>query len=322
MNSLKLSFRSFALLIAAIFLFVSCDDDNNSSSDGNVKFEITDAPIDDANIEGVFVTVTSVRVDGEEISNFNGKQTIDLMAYQNGKLKGLGSADLAARAYTDVELVLDFDSDQSGNAPGCYVLTDDGTKHALKSAANLSNTINVNGNFTVPEKGSTEMVLDFDIRKAITYRANSTASEYSFVTDSELNSTTRLVMKSNTGKIEGDCMTDQSQEDLRIVVYAYKKGTYSATEAQPQGTSGIRFKNAVSSAVVADNGTYTLSFLEQGDYELHFVGYEDTDADGQMELKGSLLLDLLSNALDLNDISVGAGASVSVDVEVKGILPF
>lgn len=320
MKSLKLSFRSYVLLFATIFLFAQCNDDDTSTSEGNVRFEITDAPIDDVEVKSVFVTITAIRVNGEIIEYFDGKQTIDLLAYQNGKVKGLGSADLEAGAYSDVELVLDYDSDQNGNAPGCYVLTNDGTKHALKGSGNLSNTVNINGVFQVTEKDKTNLVLDFDVRKAVTYSDGSNSSDYSFVTDNEMNATTRLVAKAKAGSIKGK-VTNQSQAGSRIVVYAYKKGTYSESEAQPQGTSGIRFVNAISSDVVANDGSYQISFLEEGDYELQFVGYEDTNNDGKLEIKGALLLDLIGN-LDLNNISVAANSEVSLDVEIKGVLPF
>lgn len=322
MKSLKLSFRSYVLLFVSIFLFAQCnDDDDTSTSEGNVRFEITDAPIDDVNVEGVFVTVAAIRVDGKTIEYFDGKQTINLLAYQNGKVKGLGSTDLEAGTYNDVELVLDYDSDQNGNAPGCYVMTNDGTKHALKGSGNISNTLNINGVFQVTEKNKTNLVLDFDVRKAVTYSNGSNSSDYSFVTDNEMNATTRLVTKSNAGMIKGKVTGNQSQAGSRIVVYAYKKGTYSDSEAQPQGTSGIRFVNAITSDVVANDGSYTLSFLEEGDYELQFVGYEDTNSDGQLELKGTLLLDLIGS-IDLNNVSVKANTEVSLDVEIKGILPF
>lgn len=320
MKSLKLSFRSYVLLFATIFLFAQCNDDDTSTSEGNVRFEITDAPIDDVEVKSVFVTVTAIRVNGEIIEYFDGKQTIDLLAYQNGKVKGLGSADLAAGTYSDVELVLDYDSDRNGNAPGCYVLTNNGTKHALKGSGNVSNTVNINGVFQVTEKDKTNLVLDFDVRKAVTYSDGSNSSDYSFVTDNEMNATTRLVAKAKAGSIKGK-VTNQSQAGSRIVVYAYKKGTYSESEAQPQGTSGIRFVNAISSDVVANDGSYRISFLEEGDYELQFVGYEDTNNDGKLEIKGALLLDLIGN-LDLNNISVAANSEVSLDVEIKGILPF
>lgn len=320
MKSLNVLFRSMLFLLTATFIFTSCEDDDTSTSEGNVRFEITDAPIDDADVESVFVTVTAIEVDGEPISNFEGKQTIDLLAYQNGKLKGLGSADLDAGAYSNVQLVLDYVADADGNAPGCYVLTKDGTKHDLQMDAGADTRLNVAGSFMVEETGKHDVVLDFDIRKAVTYSSNN-VSDYSFVTDSELDAANRLVMKSNAGSIAGNVSGDMAQAGSQIVVYAYKKGTYTDNEMEPAGASDIRFKNAVTSAKVQASGTYKLAFLEEGEYELVFIGYEDADSDGQLELKGSLILDILGS-LNLDDVSVKAQSEVSLDVEIKGILPF
>lgn len=312
-------FRSFALLLISSLLFVQCNKDDDDTQD-NVRFEVTDAPIDDANIEGVFVTVVGVEVNGEAISNFSGTQTIDLMAYQKGEVKSLGGADLTAGSYSDVQLVLDFAHDATGNSPGCYVMTKDGTKHALDASADHDSRIKANGSFSAPASGQATIVFDMDLRKSITYNNTGGSSDYSFVTNTEMDATTRLVVKSTAGTIKGNCADDMNQAGSRIVVYAYKKGEYTLAETLPQGTSNIRFKNAVNSAVVGSDGNFTLAFLESGNYELHFVGYEDTNSDGKLEIKGMLLLDILSS-LDLSSIKVDAGANVTLNVSVSGILP-
>lgn len=314
--SLFISAAFAAILLTA---FSSCKDDETTT--GNVAFEITDGPIDDTNIEGVFVTVASVKVDGQVIDDFNGKQTIDLMAYQNGRVKTLGGADLAAGTYTDIRLELDYDSDDDGNAPGVYVLTKDGVKHALKATANASNEVKINAaTLEVPQSGNTTAVIDFDLRKSIRYNAGSSTSDYQFVTDTELASATRLAVKSNAGTIKGQVTDALNLSGDKIVVYVYEKGAFTASETDPQGASGIMFKNAVSSAVADDNGNFTLSFLEAGDYELHFVGYNDDNNDGQLEEKGALVLTVL-NGLNLNALSVSASATVQVNVNVTAILP-
>ena len=313
-------FMSAAFAAILLIGFSSCKDDDNTTT-GNVAFEMTDAPIDDTNIQGVFVTVASVMVDGEEIDDFNGKQTIDLMAYQNGQVKTLGGADLTAGTYTDIRLVLDYDKDASGNSPGTYVLTKDGVKHALKATANASNEVRIDAAaLTVPETGNTTAVIDFDLRKSIRYNSGSTTSDYQFVTDSELSTATRLAVKSKSGTIKGQITDATGFSGEKVVVYVYEKGAFNASETNPQGASNIMFKNAVTSAVTDSNGNYTLSFLESGDYELHFVGYEDDDSDGQMEEKGSLVLTVL-NGLNLNAVTVSAGATVQLNATVTGILP-
>ena len=91
------SFSLIALLV------VSCSKDNttNPNSTGTVSFEMTDSPPDDANIQGVFVTVAAIKVDGKAIDGFS-KTTIDLTAYQRGDTKVLGSTTLNANTYSNV----------------------------------------------------------------------------------------------------------------------------------------------------------------------------------------------------------------------------
>jgi hypothetical protein len=313
-------FKSAAFAAILLIGFSSCKDDETTTT-GNVAFEMTDGPIDDTNIEGVFVTVASVKVNGEEISDFNGKQTIDLMAYQNGQTKTLGGADLAAGVYNDVRLVLDYDQDDDGNSPGTYVLTKDGVKHALKASAGVSNEIKIsNGNLDVPSSGDVTAIIDFDLRKSVRYNSGSTTSDYQFVTDSELAASTRLAMKSRSGTIQGKVNDALNLAGDKIVVYAYEKGTFTMAETDPQGASGVMFKNAVTSDIADSNGNYTLSYLESGDYEIHFVAYDDADSNGQMEEKGALILTAL-DGLNLSAITVNAAATVQLNVTVAGILP-
>ncbi len=88
---------------------------------------------------------------------------------------------------------------------------------------------------------------------------------------------------------------------------------------QAQGASGIQFKNAVSSAAVSSNGTYQLHFLEAGNYEVHFASYKDTNADGQLELTGTLVV-LTSGGLDLLNLNLGVNATVTVNATATGVL--
>jgi hypothetical protein len=319
MTTMKHLLGVTTLLLLLVF-FTQCKEDDSAQPKGTARIEITDGPIDDANVKGAFVTVTAVKVDGKEISGFS-KQTIDLMAYQNGETKLLGTADLEAGTYSDLSLVLDYEKDASGNSPGCYVLTSDNVKHSLKATSSTTSEVKANtGSFKIDEGGATNVVLDFDLRKSIRYEdAPQSTDQYDFVTDSELRSSLRFVAKAEAGKVTGNF----GLAGDKIVVYAYKKGTFNkGTEVSGQGESNVQFKGAVTSAVANNQGNFTLAFLEAGNYELHFFGYEDTNNDGKMEMKGELELSLLGNlGIDLNNVSVGANATANVSVKVLGLLP-
>ncbi len=314
------------LFLAIVIVFTNCKKDNDMGTivKGKAEFEITDAPIDDTYVKGAFVTVTAVKVDGEVISDFSGAVTIDLLAYQNGNTKALGLGELEAGTYSNVSLVLDYEKDVNGDSPGCYVLATDNTKHSLENSANSTSEIIItSGNFVVEENSTTKLVIDFDVRKAIKKQDSPQPNdEYDFVTEAELRTSLRMVNKNKTGKVKGKVSDNFSQAGDRVVVYAYKKGTFNqSTETTGQGSSNIIFKNAETSAVVDANGNYNISFLSEGEYELHYVGYEDTNNDGKMEAKGFLEVGA-SASLNLLGLQLDASADINVDVTVIAVTPF
>ena len=307
--------RLFTFSMIALSV-VACNKDNTSSP-GQVNFEVTDAPFDDAEIQAVFVTVAAIKVDGKAIDNFNGKATFDIASYQRGQTKSLGNTNLQSGTYSNVMLVLDNNTDQSGSSPGCYVLTKSGQKKAI-AAASATSEIVLSGQFKSMADQSSTAVMDFDLRKTIVYNGT---SGYKFVSNSEMTNGIRIVQKSESGVIKGTMTDASSTSSEKIVVYAYKKGTFNkSTEMQGQGSSSVTFKNAVTSSV-ALNGSYELHFLEAGDYELHCVSYKDTDKDGKMDIQGEFQVSLLAG-LNISSLSVAANATVTANLNLTAVVPF
>jgi hypothetical protein len=313
--------RALAIGCAAILL-ISCNDSNEPIGKGNVQFEITDSPSDDANVRGVFVTITDIKVDGKSIGGVT-RETVNLKDYTGGTTKVLGLANqVDARAYSRVTLVLDLNADANGIAPGCYVQTTDGVRYKLKNTVDGTTEVVASKRFEVARNATTKVVLDFDIRKAITYDMND-QGRYKFVSDNDLNSSIRLVVKENTGVIKGvvnDYLTPGSE---KVVAYAYRRGTFSAsTETQPQGENQMYFMNAEASGEVKwglNGRTFAIPFLEEGDYELYFASYEETPM-GRLSFRDVIQAELNVAGTVGNRMTVRAGGSVSVTTEVDGIL--
>ncbi|MEP2774112.1 MAG: DUF4382 domain-containing protein [Fulvivirga sp.] len=318
MNIVKLS---MAFLVSIIFFACSDDDSETPMTKGNASIEMTDAPIDDANIEGVFVTVTDVKVDGETFAGFTGKQTFNLMALQNGNTKVLGSGELDARAYSNITFVLDYESDANGNAPGCYIMTANGTKQELESSAGSTGEIVVNNAYEVKSSTQSRIIADFDLRKAVKY-SNNAEREFEFVSDAELRSAVRVMNESKTGSIKGNYSEDMTSETGKVVVFAYEEGTFNAnTESEPSGEANIRFANAVSSSVVTEgSGEYELSFLNEGNYELKFASYKDTDNDGEFTFDAMLDSETQIDGSVSDVITVDAESQIIVSTTITGIL--
>jgi hypothetical protein len=304
------------IFFTAALSLTSCQKDSSGGSGtASTAIKITDAPIDDAAVTGTFVTITDIKLDGQSVQGFT-KTTIDLNAYQNGATQTLGNFNLEGRTYSSITFVLDFDTDAGGNTPGCYVLAG-AVKHKLQSTAN---NITIYKSITLQSGASNSIVADFDLHKMIIHQSGGPSDHFDFATAAELQSSVRIVAENGTGTISGT-LTDAVSGSGKVVAYVYKKGTFNrSVEMQGQGTSNIEFKNAVSSTVISGTGSYQLHFLESGDYEIYFASYKDTNADGEYELKGTLIA-MGSGGLDLLGLKVNANAALKLDVMVTGVLP-
>lgn len=310
-----------SITAAAIILFsttlASCSksDDNSGGGTGtaNTTFKVTDAPIDDASVTGAFVTIADIKLNGQSVSGFT-KTTVNLLALQNGSTQSIGNFNLSTGTYGTVTFVLDFDMDASGNTPGSYVMTAGSVKHKLQSTTNV---ITVTKTLALVASGTNEIVADFDLRKMIVHQAG--ADHYDFVTGAELQNDVRVTVENNT--IAGTLTDNTATGAGKVVVYAYKKGTFNrATELSGQGASSVQFSNAVTSAKVAAGGSYQLHFLESAAYELYFASYKDTNADGEFELQGTLVA-TAAGGLDLLNLTVGANATLTANVTATAVLP-
>lgn len=315
--------KKLVAIIAGTFLislaFISCSkDDNNNSGTASTEFKVTDAAIDDASVTSAFVTIAGIKLDGVSVEGFT-KTTVDLLAFQNGSTKSLGNFNLDSKTYSSITFVLDNDMDASGNAPGSYVISSGLTGLTKSKLQSTSNEIIITKSITL-QNGVNTVVADFDLRKMITHQAGGTAGDqYDFTTQAELQTAIRVATQNNAATISGT-LTDAISLSDKVVVYAYKKGTFDrATEIQGQGTSNIEFKNAVASATVGAGGSYQLHFLEAGDYELHFVSYKDTNADGKLEFIGTLVIAPVVD-LDLLNLVIAANATITVNVTATGIV--
>ena len=305
----------------AMMFLPACSDEPMGS--GDVEFEITDAPTDDANVDAVMVTVSDIKIDGQSVSGFS-KQTINLKAYQNGETKLLGkAAQVNAHAYSNLTLVLDLDADANGNAPGCYVRTLDGTKYKLRSSASGTMDVMLTKMWSVRNNATTKLVMDFDLRKAISYSENAEV-RYRFVSDNNLSAAVRVVEKDRSGNIEGSYEQDGGVDADMVVAYVYKKGTFNALiEAQAQGEDGIQFSHAVASANVKQTlagYAYTFAFLDAGEYELHFANYNEDALTSKMIFDAMLDSETSVNGSINNIVNVQSGLTLSLSTHVTGEL--
>lgn len=301
-----------SLLLGLIF-FVSCSEDDSLENPGDgensTAVYLTDAPVDQANVEAVFVTVSEVRVNGKAIEGFN-KTTIQLSSLTKGRTELLGNLNLKSGTTSNISLVL-ADTDASGNGPGNYVVLNGGAKQKLSGATE----INIKDQVEIVNDARNEIVIDFDLRKTVKQEGDN----FSFVSKTQLENNLRTVNKLIAGAVKGKADNRSEAEGEVVVAYAYKKGTFSNSESNAN-SEGINFANAVSSSVVSkSNGEFEIHFLEEGDYELHFASYSDNDQDGKLEFTGMVEANAVSS-LDLNSFRVASNSEVNIQISFKGLL--
>ena len=318
MKKRELLFATFGILF--LFLFTQCSDDDMSGTDskGTLDVKITDAPSDDSNIQGTFITVANVKINGKPVEGFV-KQTVEISAYQNGNAKLIFNDQVKADSYNSMTLVLDYETDASGNSPGCYVLTDDDMKHDLNASASMDSEITLEKTFSVESNSETSLIVDFDLRRSVVRDTTSSESDYRFVSETELQSAIRVANEEMTGEISGKVNSTLNTGD-ETYIFVYHKGSYNQlTESQGQGSSNVLFANAVSSAKVESDGSYNISFLEKGSFEIHIASFVK-ESESKTSFLGMLDASSTVSGILLNNITVSSNTELTLNIQTSGIL--
>jgi hypothetical protein len=261
-----------ALALAAAFLLLlgGC---SLFESSGSIELSLTDAPVDADGITGVYITIEEIQypTDGgwQTMTGYDGG-TYNLLELTGGKAALLGTLDLTAGEYEQIRFILgapDEDGPLSGN-PGSWVNKDDneeyneGTDQALfvPSGAQTGYKATAEQPFVVPANGTISLTADFDVRKALVDASNGYI----------LKPVLRIVADNEAGEISGTIDYSGSNS---LVAYAYEADTFSSDEVT-SGDNG--YDNAVTSAPVANTGSYTLAYLAEGTYDIVVAQYDSS----------------------------------------------
>ena len=269
-------------------------DTDTDTNIGTVAMSLTDAPTDDEDIKGVFVTFTALRYQYEDTNesnesdggwqdvNLSEPRTVDLLALQDGNTTLLDQTDLPAGVINHVRFVLDIDN--------CYVELEGNITEMLTVPSGDQTGYKAIGGFTIPAGGTVNVTADFDLRKSLVINKNKYL----------LNPTIKIIDNIEVGEIDGTMTLDANGS--KVLVYAYEDGSWDANESNATNNFG----NAVLSTDATD-GSYTLPWLTTGVYDLVVVA---TDNTGVFEN----ILGYLSN------VSVGTGETTSQDITDETLL--
>jgi len=252
------------LIVFATFIFISCEEEETTN--GSLNLSITDAPIDNSTVTGVYLTITGVQYhkndnDWQTFEEFEGPQKFNVLELTNGESALLGSFELTAGTYTQLRFMIDAPEYGVPNPsnPGCYIEFSDQSQEPLFVPSGSETGWKAVGQFTVPSNGEVSVTADFDARKSVV-EAGVTGKYI-------LKPTIRLIVDNQAGQIAGGI--SNIPENTDVVVYAYEDGTYTESEASdPVDELTPRFPNAVTSGIADDANSYHLAFLAPMTYDL------------------------------------------------------
>jgi len=281
---MKIKISLLVAMIALFAVFTGCEEEGvNLGQSGMVSLSLTDAPIDDTSITGVYITITGIKYHKQKeewktFEEFEGPQTHNLLELQNGISTLLGDFEMEAGQYNQLRFMLDAAEKGQGQGqgqgqrqggpkttPGCYIEYEDGSTQDLFVPSGGKSGYKATGSFRVPSNGSVELTADFDVRKSVVETGN---GRYI------LKPTIRLITNNEAGTIAGG-VTNMPADSSDITIYAYEDGAYSDEEAGEPADEENRFPNAVTSDMVCDTNHYRLSYLAPMTYDLIVVNYKD-----------------------------------------------
>jgi len=270
-----------------------------SASTGTMSLSITDAPpVLGDNVTGVNISVIGIeyKKDGkwEEAEGFEGPQVYNLLDLQDGNSMHMGDLILPAGHYTELRFKLDAPKEGSNpkNNPGCYITFSNEPPKALFVPSGSSSGFKAKGEFDITADAKIAVTADFNVYKSIVVAGNS--GKYL------LKPVIRIVVTELSGGVDGTItnIDDFDASSDVLVVYAYEDDTYNISEIDDG------FPGSVSGADVdMSTGAFTLSYLEEGRYDLVVVEYAGEQ---------------VTKAFDpVENIDVPKGADIAVDINTS-----
>ena len=225
---------------------------------GTVSFSLTDAPTDDVNVKGVYVTFNALRYqyadsdDNWEYIELNESRTINLLDLQDGNTTLLHEIELPSGEISHVHFIIDTNE--------CYVDLYVGGVQPLYVPSGDEIGFEAFGGFTVEAGKTVNVTADFDVRKSVTMTEN---GEYI------LCPTIKIVDNNDVGCIKGTMDLALTRDISSVVVYTYEDESWNINEADTTNNfSGAVLSNSVKMK------SYTLPWLSIGRYDLVIVAYD------------------------------------------------
>lgn len=261
---MKTKILILSVLIGLFAFFSGCEEDSEQT--GTMSLSVTDAPVDNDSITGVYIKINGLEYHTQEnewstFEEYDGPKSFNLLDLTDGVEELLGSFEMEAGQYNQLRFNLDIPEQgatQPSN-PGNYLEFADGSEETLYVPSGGQTGYKAVGSFQVPSNGTVELTADWDARKAVV-KAGATDMYI-------LRPTIRLIAKNEAGSISGG-ISNVPDDASDIVVYAYEEDSYSSDEADAPDAGESRFPNAVTSDVMDEENNYKLWYLAPITYDL------------------------------------------------------
>lgn len=263
---MKSLIRSSIFIILTLFTSTCVDEDLM----GHLRLAFTDSPIDGDNVKSVNIVFTNLEAmrkgSWKSLRSFDQPIGINLLNYTGGKSFPLVDDYVEPGDIPQLRLQMNVATRNSSlvRNPVCNIQYTDGTTKELYLEDGQLPEIILDGDFGSNPREISDFTFDFDIRKSI-YESDGLVFMKPVI---------RVVKTELTGNIEASTINNTVQND-RLVVYAYKAGSYSPSEAATPPAGEVQFKNAVTSIKIVKN-KFVVGFLEEGSYDLIFVRVTET----------------------------------------------
>ncbi len=292
----RLSTLFAVMVVLSLLGLSSCTDGAMAVRLGGVTLNITDTPLDDSTLTGVWITLKEIDFhtsDGgwEPYKGSIPDDAINLLELTGGQTVQLGTdVPTPAGHYTEIRFFLDspVEGTRAPSNPGCYLtFRIDGdqpsdpptyTEAPLFVPSGDTSGFKGVGAFTVPINGGVTVTADLDLRKSLLRTGNPAHPRYLLMP------IIRLAVEGDAGWINGQVVAkDVPADAASVVAFAYTDGTWSASETGSNpGAADAGFKKAITSDFVnftdvdPTESAYKLAFLAPGVYDLAIATF-DTD---------------------------------------------
>lgn len=238
-------------------LLVACGGDGGSM--GQLKLQITDAPVDGA--EAVVIQFSGIEMQGDNgwrhRIDFNPALSVDLLSLQNGNAAPLlAPVALPAGHYQWLRLIVQAEYDNVFDS----FITVNGNQYELYVPSGSETGLKLNTGFVVPQGGLADFTIDFDLRHSIV----APTSQPGYQLKPVLRMVNNATVGSLAGNVDSALVASACSGEALGAVYVFSGA--DITPDDMDGDSGDPLVSVNVGIGTDSSFAYSVAFLSPGSY--------------------------------------------------------